>query len=408
MVRVVLDGHGHLRQFSGVPYASAQDSPVPVQPDAVFRAFGLDMAGFSEATPSFVPPSASDQVRAWTGKHPTIPNTNLNIEYASWKGRLTHARVIYPWEASSQQKSAAPTYWQNFLVGVTGWAILMMVLLARRNWKMGRMDRKGALRVAIVRFVLAAIAWVGTVHFLPSGAMIDNTFAAVGDWLFSGALMWLLYLALEPALRARWPHSIVTWNRLLAGKWLDAQVGAHVLIGATVGLALWIAADVAENLVSGSKNGLDSGGSWSFTLGTREWIGGHAQQFTGAFVSGLVIFFCLFGMKMLFRKDIIAAVVAALLFTFSNGSIFGASHFALTVGIYVAIYATLLFLLLRLGLVATIATVYFLNTSNTIMLGANWTTWYAPSAIATVLFMLGIAVFAFWRSLGNRELLGAD
>ena len=50
-----------------------------------------------------------------------------------------------------------------------------------------------------------------------------------------GAALALLYIALEPLVRARWPHSIVTWNRLLAGRWLDAQVGSHILIGATVG-----------------------------------------------------------------------------------------------------------------------------------------------------------------------------
>jgi hypothetical protein len=30
----------------------------------------------------------------------------------------------------------------------------------------------------------------------------------------------------------------VTWNRVLAGRWLDAQVGSHILIGAAVGSGL--------------------------------------------------------------------------------------------------------------------------------------------------------------------------
>lgn len=54
------------------------------------------------------------------------------------------------------------------------------------------------------------------------------------------AALWFAYLALEPEVRARWPHSIVTWNRVLAGRWWDAQVGSHVLIGAAVGSGLWI------------------------------------------------------------------------------------------------------------------------------------------------------------------------
>jgi serine/threonine-protein kinase len=237
--------------------------------------------------------------------------------------------------------------------------------------------------------------------------MIDPTFVAIAGWLLDAAIVWLLYLALEPALRARWPHSIVTWNRLLAGKWNDAQVGAHILIGAVVGAVLWTAADLSDHL-TGSKDSLDAGGAWLFALGTRQWIGGHAEQFAAALTTGLVIFFCMFGMKMLFRNDIIAAVVAALLFTFSAGNVFSAQNMALTAGIYVTIYAVLLFLLLRLGLVATIATIYFLDTFNAIVLGSDWTTWYAPSAIATIALLLCISVFAFRTSLGDRQLLGSE
>jgi hypothetical protein len=55
--------------------------------------------------------------------------------------------------------------------------------------------------------------------------MISLAYGQPGDWLLWGAGFWLLYLALEPAVRAHWPHSIVTWNRILAGRWKDAQVG---------------------------------------------------------------------------------------------------------------------------------------------------------------------------------------
>ena len=65
-------------------------------------------------------------------------------------------------------------------------------------------------------------------------------------------------------------------------------------------------------------------------------------------------------------------------------------------------------MLLRLGLVATIATVYFLNSFPAVTVGTNWKTWYAPSGIATLTLLLAIALFAFWRSLGDRELLSLD
>ena len=52
--------------------------------------------------------------------------------------------------------------------------------------------------------------------------------------------------------------------------------------------------------------------------------------------------------------------------------------------------------------------VFFIDATNQITLGADWKTWYAPSGLATMLLLLGIAMFAFWRSLGSRELFGGD
>jgi hypothetical protein len=43
-----------------------------------------------------------------------------------------------------------------------------------------------------------------------------------------------------------------------------------------------------------------------------------------------------------------------------------------------------------------------------ITLGTDWTTWYTPAGLASFLLLLGIAIFAFWRSLGTRELFSPE
>jgi hypothetical protein len=73
--------------------------------------------------------------------------------------------------------------------------IVFGVLLARRNWKLGRTDRKGALL-----FLLSFCVW--TVHALASEEKIFSLFRSGAQWLMAGAMIWVLYLALEPALRA--------------------------------------------------------------------------------------------------------------------------------------------------------------------------------------------------------------
>src|SRR5262249_46938743 len=120
-------------------------------------------------------------------------------------------------------------------------AAFFVILMARHNWKKDRADHQGAWRLAAARFLLAGLAWVGWTHPIDNADFIEHFLAACSDWLLSAAVIWMIYLALEPAVRSRWPHSIVTWNRVLAGRWLDAQVGSDILVGAAVGSAIWVA-----------------------------------------------------------------------------------------------------------------------------------------------------------------------
>ena len=45
---------------------------------------------------------------------------------------------------------------------------LRAALLARRNYRQGRADREGALRLAIVIFGLEVLLWLCRSHFVPS------------------------------------------------------------------------------------------------------------------------------------------------------------------------------------------------------------------------------------------------
>jgi serine/threonine-protein kinase len=375
-----------------------------VQPEAVFRAAGLDMAAFTEVPPSFVPVTASDQLRSWKGPHPKIPGLNLTVDMASWKGRVTQAAVRFNWGKGSAAAPAPDSLASRMrgivLLGLGVLGFLAAVLLARRNWQLGRIDRKGALRIGIARCLLGLVVWVGTVHAVPDESMIVFFFANCAAWLMWGASLALIYVALEPSVRARWPHSIVTWNRLLAGRWLDAQVGAHILIGAAVGSAVWVAAEWIGDWQSdalGTLSGLHA------ALGTRQWLAANADEVAGALFFGLLVFFAICGLRAIVRKNIPAAILAALLLSVADSSLLTSPDWKIELAIYVGMYTALVFVLLRFGLVATIAAVFFLDTTNRITLGTDWKTWYAPSGVATLVLLLSVAVFAFWRSQGRAS-----
>jgi len=408
MVRVVLDGHGRLLDFSAIPYSDAPNLPQEVAPEIVFRAAGLDIATFTETSPTLLPIGPADQVRAWKGVHPKIPNTELSVQMASWRGRVTRVELGYPWYRPAGSSIAETPLLsrarETFMMVLTGVGILFVALLARRNWRLGRSDRKGALRVAIAEFLLAMLAWIGSVHPVPNSDLLTLAETGAADWLMAAAVIWVLYLALEPVARARWPHAMVTWNRVLSGRWLDAQVGAHVLIGAAVGCALWLVITLTTLMLY--RDDLFASGRLSVILGPRQWMGGHAEVLGLALRSGLLAFLGIFGLRMLLRKDVLAAVAAAILFTMSEGEVINDPDWKAAATIYVVLFSVLIFALLRFGLVATISAVYFINSFSAIILGTDWKTWFAPAGLATLLLLLGIALFAFWRSLGSRELLG--
>jgi serine/threonine-protein kinase len=408
MVSVQLDGHGRLLGFEAMPYKDGSNLAQPIPPEAIFQAAGLDIATFGETSPTLLPNSAADQVRAWKGPHPKLPHTQLVVEIASWRGRITQARVEYPWQTNAATTNSGPTWFERarqiFVGVVIGAGILFAVLMARRNWKLGRIDRRGALLVGIAQFLLAIIVWIGHVHPVEDDGIFDLLQSGAADALMSAAVIWILYLALEPAIRARWPHALVTWNRILAGRWLDPQVGSHLLIGAAVGCGLSLGIELATMWLY--PNLLFASGNLVAPLGARHWIGENAGFVVNALKSGLLVFLGICALRALLRKDVFAAIVAAVLFTLLEGEVFSDSDWKAGFVVYVILFAVLIFALLRFGLLATIAAVYFLDGYNAITLGADWRYWFAPAGLATLLLLLGIAIFAFWRSLGSRELLG--
>ena len=89
-----------------------------------------------------------------------------------------------------------------------------------------------------------------------------------------------------------------------------------------------------------------------------------------------------------------------------EGGLVGSEHWQIMIPVYLAIYFDLFLVMLRFGLVATISTLFFVNCLQSIVLGLDWTAWYAPDGLASLAFLLAVTIGAFWRSLGSRSLFG--
>jgi serine/threonine-protein kinase len=111
--------------------------------------------------------------------------------------------------------------------------------LARRNVRLGLGDATGAWRLAIFLFACHMVCMTLIADHVPSfqeeAVWLMKALGFAGLW---SSLCWLLYFAAEPYVRRRWPWRMISWNRLLAGRFRDPMVGRDILIGALLGILL--------------------------------------------------------------------------------------------------------------------------------------------------------------------------
>jgi serine/threonine-protein kinase len=409
MIDMRLDFRGRLRDFEAIPAEKPTGvSGAPFDEAALFKAVGYDPAGFTETTPAWVPLVASDVRKAWKGPAPGLPDTEVRVEAASMGGKIAAVKVVFPWSKPRREAAKAATggalVGSLVMIGLNCLAVLFGLIFAVRNLRKNRGDKKGALRLAIFSGLLTLVAWLGSAHHVAEPAEWNLFSNSAEDAVFGGVAFWVLYLALEPAVRARWPQALVTWNRLLAGKFGDAQLGAHVLTGAFIGLLLRVFlsslgwADYRRDHVPFSNN-------TSGSENVLAWIGTNAQTVQGALATGFVVSFTIFGFRALWKNDYLAAGSTAVMFAFiSNGGIWNHPNPVIEAFLLLGIFFALALILVKMGMVCTAVTIFFINTPDRINLGWGPGAWYLGYGLATIALLAAIAVYAFWRSIGERTL----
>ena len=412
MIEMRMNLTGHLREFTAIPgEKAASDAPgTPLDSAALFNAIAYDPTGFTGTTPELIPSVAFDLRNAWKGPAPGLPGVEVRIEAASLAGKLTAVKVIFPWTKAKRepgkQQSGVSLIGPLANIGLQLISIFFGLIFAVRNLRLGRGDRKGAFRLALATGFLLMIVWMGSAHHVASPREWSLFLNAVSDAGFASLAMWILYLALEPAVRSRWPQALVTWNRLLAGKFGDAQLGAHILTGAAIGIILRLFF-AGVGLIEYQRNQVPYDNVLGGTANASAWIGMNAQALSSALASGFAVFFTIFGLRALWRNDYAAAFTTAILFALiGNGGIWNDTSTNLFLGrtLLLLVFVVLALILIRMGMVLTIAALFFLNTTGKISIGPGLSGWYTPYGLAYMALLIAIAVYAFWRSIGERTL----
>jgi hypothetical protein len=221
--------------------ATGQGETQSVDWHALFDEAGLSLENFKSVEPRQLPPAYADARAAWEGVFPAQPQMPLRVEAAAYRGKPIYFELLGSWSQPQRLQPAeldagrtrffATIFFVFMLVSVTG------VALARRNWRLGRGDRKGAFRLAVIMFTLSLLGWlIGASHVPAFRGELRLFWFAIAEALIKAFIIWLFYSALEPYVRRRSPHRIISWSRLMAGNWRDPLVGRDILIGMLLSL----------------------------------------------------------------------------------------------------------------------------------------------------------------------------
>lgn len=414
LITVNLDPSGRLTWLIAVPPQVDASGDKPPQPDwtALFAAAGLAPASFTPVESTWTPLTVCDTRAAWTGAYPDQPDIPIRIEAAAYRGKPVHFKVVAPWSrpwlGEPEQQTTGVII--SFVIGFTliiG-VILTALFLARKNLSRGRGDRRGAARLSIFVFAVTMLSWVFGADHAPTANEVNRFFLiAVSQSLLLAGITWLIYIALEPYVRRRWPETIISWSRMLSGSLRDPLVGRHVLIGVLGGIVFAILTPLLRNLVRLWAGESPVTGSMSALLGTRQLIASDLLAQFGAAIGGsLMLFFVIFLFRALTRRRWLAAVLFVLIF--SAGSLSGANEPALWTPLNILFNLLTAIILLRYGLL-TMATIVFVSgLLSNVPLTTDLSAWYSGYTIAMVVAVLALAGWAFHTSLGGEKLFSGN
>ena len=244
MIDLQLDAQGNLIYFQSIPPQKENSTEASATFDwnVLFAAAGLDPTKFQKTEPAWNSLATSDTRMAWTG---TLPGTTrpLRVEAAALHGKPVFFSMIGDWTKPDRMKgpedSAGKKAGRVLALTLLMTSLVAAVYLARRNYRQGRADREGAFRLGVVMFVLETVLWLCRGHLVPGFETFGLFILTISTGLFVSGTTWLLYLALEPWVRRRWPQTIISWSRMLSGQLRDPLVGRDILFGTMLGVT-WI------------------------------------------------------------------------------------------------------------------------------------------------------------------------
>ena len=378
----------------------------------LFAAAGLDVSRFKPTEPKWYPLAWGDARAAWEGSWPNHPEIPLRVEAAGYRGKPIYFETISPWDKPDRMGSQSRNR-QNAIAQWFGLGLLFTVLgigiwMAIRNLREGRGDLQGSLRLAMFVVLIGMINWALLAHHVSSFFEMVLFILALSVSLFFGMVTWVLYAALEPYVRKYWPDTLISWSRMLSGNFKDPVFARDVLLGTLFGMTSAILEQMQPFVEAGlGKAPLRPFGMNSpYALeGLRGSIATVLYQASSSFSSALLIFFLFFMLRLVFRRNWLAAAVMSLLFCIPS---LGAQNPLIDALFTAPFFLAYLYILYRFGLVA-LTVLYFVDQlADQMPLALPLGAWWTQGGVIAMFAILAVALCGFHVSRAGKPIFGGN
>jgi serine/threonine-protein kinase len=417
MVGVRLHPQGGLRSFQALPPVTRIVDSEQITGDEQWSKWfpkvyiGFDLDELSPATWRQTPFFAFDRWQAWEGTWPDSDQP-LYVMAAAYQGKPVYFEIVHPTRGPRQPgknedagaQSATLGGRINELVRNLNVTVLFLLavqtgaaLLALRNLRLGRGDRRGALRLATFVFVVNMVVWLFMANH--TNGLMEWSTLSIGlatALYYSAVFIWLFYIAIEPFVRRDWPELLVSWARLLDGRWQDPRVGRDLLAGALVG-SLVVAMEVARTAFGIESNRLDRYAVELLT-GSRHVIAATLVLVTSAVANGMTATVLLLLLRSLVRNRGLAASLLVIVLT-----IFLSLQSGLPLkGWVFALFQTALFVsfAVRFGLLSSIAAWFTYAVLTIHPITADSSAFYFGNGMLMIAVVVAVGLYGWYTCVG--------
>lgn len=412
MTGVHLDPNGRLLRLYAIPPQRTDASPTAADPNWGHwfdpETIGFDLKALEPARSECTPPCACDRQAAWVGSLGNRPELLVRVEVAAYRGRPVYFEVM----PAGRPAASRGTLPEGIFLPLGLILLAGAVLLAIRNRRRGRGDMRGAVHLGVALLAIQIGAWlIGGHHSLSEEGSQFVVCLGIGG---SFALLYGVgYMAIEPAVRRRWPWRSTAWNRLLDGRLGDPMVGRDVLIGLAVGVAALLTLRAARLAAAWAgvppPPPLIGAGPFSLHLPALAPLVVVLSFLRTPIIVPLLYLLLSFALFLALRREWLAWGAVWLFFTSMyavpllgpspSGNAMTLFWYGLRVGLQV-------FALARFGLLVMAGSVFCSEMLSIVPLTADLSAWYAPQGIVMALFMIGLSGHSCFTATRGHRLFG--